>query len=330
VGDRESTVLVLGASGFLGSHVVKALLAEGRKVRTFVRPTSNTSAIDHLDTERFLGDVRDIESVRAAMEGCSVVYYCVVDTRAWLKDPAPLYETNVDALRDVLELALEEKVRRFVFTSTFSTIGINPCGVASEADAFNWWDRASDYARVRVRAEELFLSYCGRGLPGVVCNPSFTYGAEDHRPTPQGWMNKMVVEGKMPCHWAVNMPAVGIRDAARAMLLAEERGRIGERYLITERTLSLEELYNTAAEAVGRGPIRLGVPMPIMLLACKIIERIAWLLGRETVVTQKSLRLMSVPEDFDNQKARNELGWNPRPVAESIREGARWFRDQRS
>jgi dihydroflavonol-4-reductase len=328
--ESESTVLVLGASGFLGSHVVKALLAEGRKVRTFVRPTSDTSAIDHLDTERFLGDVRDIESVRAAMEGCGVVYYCVVDARAWLKDPAPLYETNVDALRDILELALDSKVRRFVFTSTFSTIGINPRGVASEADAFNWWDEASDYARVRVRAEELFLSYCRRGLPGVVCNPSFTYGTGDLRPTPHGWMIQMVVEGKMPCHWAVNMPAVGIRDAAQAMLLAERRGRTGERYLITERTLSLEELYNTAAEAVGRGPIRLGVPMPIMLLACKIIEKIAWLLGRETVITQKSLRLMRIPRDFDNEKARTELGWNPRPAAESIRDGARWFRDQRS
>jgi nucleoside-diphosphate-sugar epimerase len=142
-------------------------------------------------------------------------------------------------------------------------------------------------------------------------------------------MIKMVVEGKMPCHWAVNMPAVGIRDAARAMLLAEERGRIGERYLITERTLSLEELYNTAAEAVGRRPIRVGMPMPIMLLACKIIERTAWLLGRETVITQKSLRLMKIPKDFDNGKARAELGWNPRPVVESIRDGARWFRDHR-
>lgn len=304
-------------------------MAEGRTVRTFVRPTSNTSAIDHLDTERCLGDVRDPDSVRAAMEGCSVVYYCVVDTRAWLKDPTPLYETNVDALGGVLKLILDLDVRRVVFTSTFSTIGINPDGVASEADAFNWWEQASDYVRVRVRAEELFLSYCQRGLPGIVCNPSFTYGIGDLRPTPQGWMIKMVVEGKMPCYWDVNMPAVGIRDAARALLLAEERGRVGERYLITERTLTLEELYNTAAEAVGRRPIRLRMPMPIMLLACKINEKAAWLRGRETVITQKSLRLMKIPEDFDNEKARVELGWNPHPVVESIREGARWFRDHR-
>jgi len=323
----ESTTLVLGASGFLGSHVVKALAARGRKVRTFVRPTSNTAGIDSLDTERCLGDVRDLDSVRAAMRGCDVVYYCVVDARAWLRDPAPLYETNVAALGNVLELALGLKLRRFVYTSTVGTIGINPSGVSSETDAFNWGDRASEYIRARVRGEELFLSYCGRGLPGVACNPSYTYGREDFQPTPHGWMIKLVVDGKMPCYWDVNMPAVGIRDAAEAMLLAEERGRIGQRYLITERTLTLKELYDTAAEAVGRRPFRLRAPMPLVSLACTINEKIHRLLGRETPITQKSLQLMKIPKDYDNAKARTELGWNPRPVAEAVREAARWFRD---
>ncbi len=324
----EGKALVMGASGFLGSHVVKALVAEGRDVRTFARSTSDTSATDHLELERAIGDVNDPATVRDAMVGCSVVYYCVVDTRSWLKDPAPLRVTNVEGLRNVLEVALELKLDRFVLTSTFMTLGLNPSGVASEEDAFNWGEQASEYVRVRVEAEDLFMEYCERGLPGVACNVAMTYGPEDRQPTPHGWMITLVLRGMLPA-WDASFASVGISDAADAMLLAEEHGRVGERYLITERTLTLKELWTIAVEAAGtRWPVYT-MPMWVMYAGCWLAEHTVWLVGRETEITLDSLRLTRVVGDFDNRKAREELHWHPRPVEEAIAEAARWFQRER-
>jgi dihydroflavonol-4-reductase len=130
--------LVLGASGFLGSHVTKKLCDQGRDVRVLVRSSSNTRATDHLDIERVHGDVLDAASLHQAMEGCSSVFYCVVDTRAWLQDPTPLYEVNVNGLRNAMDTALECSVERFVFTSTFGTIGRRP---RQNASILGWHPR---------------------------------------------------------------------------------------------------------------------------------------------------------------------------------------------
>ena len=317
----------MGASGFLGSHVVKALAEEGRDIRVFTRATSDISAIEHLEFEHVIGDVCDAESLREAMEGCSAIYYCVVDTRVWLKDPSPLHATNVEGLRNVLEVAMDLGVDRFIYTSTHLTLGLNPSGVASEQDAFNWWDQASEYVRVRVEAEGLFLDYCKRGFPGIACNVAMTYGAEDRQPTPHGWMLSLVMRGLLPA-WDARFSSVGIRDAAEAMILAEKHGRVGERYLIADRTLALKEIWTLAVKAAGTRIPVYSMPMWIMYAGCWLGEHGSRLLGLETEVTLKSLRLSRIPQDFDNSKARQELRWNPRPVEESIAEAARWFHQQ--
>jgi dihydroflavonol-4-reductase len=324
----EGRALVMGASGFLGSHVVKALAAEGRDLRIFVRASSDTSAIDHLDLERTVGDVCDAGTLRQAMRGCSAIYYCVVDTRAWLKDPAPLRVTNVEGLRNVLDAAMNVGVERFVYTSTILTLGLNPSGVATEEDAFNWGDRATEYVRVRVEAEDLFFGYCARGLPGVACNIAMTYGAEDRQPTPHGWMITLVLRGLLPA-WDASFPCVGIRDAADAMLLAEKYGRLGERYLIAERTLTLKKIWSIAVKAAGTPRPVYSMPMWVMYAGCWLGEKGGWLLGLETEVTVTSLRLSRTVKDFDNSKARKELHWNPRPVEEAIGEAARWYHSQK-
>jgi dihydroflavonol-4-reductase len=226
---------------------------------------SNTSVTDHLDIERYQGDVRDIDAVTAAMAGCGAVYYCAIDTRGWAKDTSQLRLTNIDGLRNVMEAAMEADVKRFVYTSTYMTIGTNPSGVSSEADAFNWWDSAPEYVRVRVEAEDLFLSYCEKGLPGVACNVVMTYGKDDIQPTAHGWMVERYAKGDIRCVWDVNIAGVGIEDAAEAMLLAEERGRIGERYIIAERSLPLREFANTIKNAAGRPAGWLPtIPIPLM------------------------------------------------------------------
>lgn len=321
-----SKVLVMGASGFLGSHVVKQLVAAGRDVRIMVRAGSDTRAIDHLSLERVTGDLGDRESLGAAMAGCETVYYCIVDTRAWLRDPAPLYATNVDGLRTVLDIALGYPLQRFVFTSTYATIGLNPSGVSTETDAFNWWDKAPHYVKCRVQAEDMFLEYCrDRDLPGVVCCVGNTYGGDDVVPTPHGAMVKNVALGKMPYYWKGGGPCVGIRDAARAMLLAETRGRAGERYIVAERWLDYQELFAIAAKAAGVAPPRRKIPLPVLYTMAGIADLSAFFTRRDNRFSIASLRCSTLLPDVDSAKARRELGWQPAPVEREVAEAVAYY-----
>lgn len=318
-------VLVLGASGFLGSHVVKALAKQGRDIRIFTRQTSDIDSIRHLKFEHFYGDVKDKDSVMRAMEGCSVVYYCVVDTRAWIKNTKPLYATNIDGLRNVMDTSLSIGIERFIYTSTFMTIGLSPSGIASEKDRFNWWEEAPEYVRLRVEAENLFLDYCKKGLPGVACNVAMTFGSDDNQPTPHGLLIALVASGQFPFYWDANFSSVGIKDAAEAMLLAEKYGRIGERYLITEKLLSIKELFQVVLNSVGLKKHLFRFPLSIMYVSCWLFETLASLRGKETRFSFTNLRLSRKTKDFDNSKALKELKWKPRPAEEAIAEAAQWF-----
>jgi dihydroflavonol-4-reductase len=219
-------------------------------------------------------------------------------------------------------------VGRFIYTGTFLTLGLSPSGVATEEDAFNWGDQATDYVRVRVEAEDLFFEYCARGLPGVACNIAMTYGAEDRQPTPHGWMITLVLRGLLPA-WDASFACVGIRDAADAMLLAEKYGRLGERYLIVDRTLTIKKIWSIAVKAAGTPWPVYSMPMWVMYAGCWLGEKGGRLLGLETEVTVTSLRLTRVVKDFENSKARKELHWDPRPVEEAIGEAARWYHSQK-
>ena len=321
-------VLVLGASGFLGSHVVRALKAQGRHVRILVRPTSNTSVTDHLELDRRVGDVFDREALREAMKGCSTIFYCIVDARSWLRDSTPLHQTNVEGCRVVMEVALEMEVERFVFTSSIVTIGLSPTGIASERDAFNWEDRAPGYVRTRVAAERQVLDFCAQGLPAIVCNVATTFGPHDRQPTPHGDLVKRTVERTMPLYWRSKMSVVGIEDAADAMLLAERHGRIGERYIIADRMMEMGEITSKAAAFAGVAPPRIVVPKWLLRGSVWLVEKLTHRFGKETVFTMSSIVLMDTMGDFDNTKAKRELQWQPRSMDESLRRAVDWFRDR--
>ncbi|WP_156448355.1 NAD-dependent epimerase/dehydratase family protein, partial [Mycobacterium sp. NAZ190054] len=194
------TKLVIGASGFLGSHVVKQLIAGGEgDVRVMIRSTSSTRGIDGLPVDVRYGDIFDTDALRGAMAGCDVVYYCVVDARPWLRDPRPMVRTNVDGLRNVLDVGVEADLHRFVFTSSIATIGLADGGLADERTAHNWLDRGGAYVRSRVEAENMVLGYCAeKGLPAVAMCVSNTYGPGDFLPTPHGGMLAAAVRGKLP------------------------------------------------------------------------------------------------------------------------------------
>lgn len=324
-----SKALVMGASGFLGSHIARELVAQGREVRLFMRESSDSRATDELDVERCYGDVTDKASLLAAMADCDSVFYCIVDTRAWLRDTKPLFRTNVDGLIHTMDAALEADIKRFVFTSSFVTVGLSASGISDETIAFNWWDQAPDYMHSRVIAENKLLEYSrDKGLPGIACCVGNTYGPGDYAPTPHG---KLVLDasiGKMPIYWEGGGPTVGIRDAARAMILAEKKGRVGERYLICERWMSYQELFTLAAQAGGKKPPPMKLPMPVLYLIAGIADAFSRLLGLENRLSVNSIKCASKVNDMDNSKARNELGWQPRPVEDSIKEAVDFYRQQ--
>ena len=319
--------LVIGANGFLGSHVTRELVAGGAQVRAMVRPTANTRSIDDLQVTRFHGDVFDTDAVHEAMDGVDDVYYCVVDTRAWLRDPSPLFRTNVEGLRNVLDVAVKEpSLRRFVFTSTYATVGRRHGHVATEEDIVD--PRGlTPYVQSRVEAENLVMRYMAEaGLPAVAMCVSTTYGSGDWGRTPHGAFIAGAVFGKLPFLMnGIQLEVVGVDDAARAMILAAERGRVGERYLISERMIGLNDVVRIVADEAGVPPPQRTISVPTLYALAAMGTLRARLTGKDAELSLKSVRMMRAEADVDSGKAKRELGWQPRPVEESIREAARFW-----
>ena len=327
MGVAGQRALVMGASGNVGACVTRHLAAGRADVRVLLRKSSSTKGIDGLDVERAYGDLVDAAAVAAAMADRDVVYYCVVDTRAELRDPAPLFKTNVEALRHVLDVAVQANLRRFVFLSTIGTIAVGLHGETVDEDTpFNWADQAGSYIESRRAAEQLVLSYVAdHGLPAVVTNVSNPYGPPDWQPR-QGMFVKLAAQGKLPFYVRdVGSEVVGIDDAADGMLLAAQRGRVGQRYIISERYMSQRELVTIAAQAVGARPPRLGLPMAVMYGLGWLSDAAGALARKDFPMSRQSARLVELTSPASHAKATRELGWLPTPTEDSIRRAAHTY-----
>ncbi|OCB52473.1 NAD-dependent dehydratase [Mycobacterium vulneris] len=330
--DRRRKVLVMGASGNVGACVTRQLVERGDDVRVLVRRTSSTKGIDGVDVERCYGDIFDTDAVSAAMADRDVVFYCVVDTRAHLADPAPLFSTNVEGLRNVLDVAVNADLQRFVFLSTIGTIAIGDDGARVDEDTpFNWAGKGGPYIESRRQAEDLVLTYASeRGLPAVAMCVSNPYGPPDWQPK-QGALVAMAAFGKLPVYVrGVGSEVVGIDDAADALILAAEYGRIGERYIVSERYMSQREMFTIAAEAVGARPPRFAIPMAPLYAVGWVLGMSNRLFGTDFPMNLTAARLMWLTSPADHSKATRELGWKPAPTAESIRRAAQFYVDRKN
>lgn len=331
-----SPKLVIGANGFLGSHVTRQLVQAGHQVRVMVRETAATTGIDDLDTERYLGDIWDDDTLRAAMSGCDDVYYCVVDTRGWRVDPAPLYRTNVEGTRNVLDVAAtvhrEHPFRRFVYTSSYATVDRRPGRRSTEDDEITDERGLTDYVRSRLIAERMVLARARDGeLPAVAMCVSTTYGAGDWGRTPHGAIIAGAAFGKLPFVLdRIELEAVGVDDAARAMILAADHGRVGERYLVSEKMISNAEVVRIAAEAAGVPVPTTRLPLPVTYALAALGTAKARLRGSDERLTLNALRLMRAEAPVDCAKAKRELGWQPGPVEDAIGEAALFWVGLRS
>jgi dihydroflavonol-4-reductase len=324
--------LVIGANGFLGSHVTRQLVESGAEVRAMVRPGGTTTGIDDLVLQRFHGDVFDTDTLTRAMAGCDVVYYCVVDTRAWLRDPTPLFRTNVEGTRNVLDVAAHANLKRFVFTSSYVTIGRRRGRRATEQDTLKWRRALGPYVLSRLQAEQLVLRYAHEyGLPAVAMCVSTTYGSGDWGQTPHGAMIAGAAFGKVPFVMdGIQLEVVGVDDAARAMILAAERGRNGERYIISEKMMTNREIVRIAVQEAGAPMPQRSVPVPALYAMAAMGSLKARLEGSNEHLNLPSVRLMRAESELDHTKATRELGWEPQPVEESIRAAARFWVELRA
>lgn len=322
----KKCALVIGASGFLGSHIVKKLVAKDYRVRVLVRKTSNLETIKQLEVEKFYGDVMDKDSLQAAMKGCDYVFHSAVDTRAWLRDSAPLYRVNVEGLKNSMDAALASGIKKFVLTSSLITVGKNASGIASEDDLFDAWDTATDYEKTRVDGENALLEYAReKNLPGVACCVSNTYGDGDIQPTPHGNLIKQVVINRMPISWDAKAECVGVKDAAEALVLAAEKGVAGERYIVSSDFISCNDLFDMAKKYAKVWMPRVSLSRSVMNGMAVVSEGIFGMLNQDVQFSRAAVNIIFTAGKLDNSKARQQLGWNPAPLEESIKEAVQYY-----
>ncbi len=245
------TALVTGANGFVGAHVVLALVARGTHVRAFVRDGADTRALDSVDCEIAIGDVRDLASVERAVRGCDEVYHVAADYRLWVVDEAPMYAANVEGTRNVLDAARRAKVAKIVHTSTVGALGIGADKVGREDTPVTLEDMVGPYKRSKFLAEQVALEAAREGLPVVIVNPSTPVGTLDYKPTPTGRVIVDFLNRRIPAFMETGLNLACVEDVARGHLLAAERGRIGEKYILGGENLTLEAMLQRLAKLAG-------------------------------------------------------------------------------
>jgi dihydroflavonol-4-reductase len=318
--------LVTGATGFVGAAVARALLREEHKVRVLARPNGDRRNLAGLDVEIAEGALEDAASLARAIAGCHYLFHVAADYRLWVPDAAAMFRANVDGTRELMSAALAAGIERVVYTSSVATIGIVKDGVADEATPSGEDDMIGPYKRSKFLAERAVDELIAeRALPAVIVNPSTPVGPGDVKPTPTGRIIVEAAKGRMPGYVDTGLNLVHVDDVAAGQLLAAERGRIGERYILGGENLSLAEILATVARAAGRRPPALKIPYAVVLPIAAGAEMIARITGREPFTTLDGVRMSRKKMYFSSAKAARDLGYAPRPAREAIADAVAWF-----
>lgn len=323
--------LVTGASGFVGANVARALLDRGRELRLLLRESSDRGNVDGLDAEIRIGDLRDAAAVSAAVDGCDEVYHVAAEYSLWARRPAELYESNVCGTANVMDACLAHEVERVVYTSTVGTIGLG----RREGGAERAHDERTpiadgqlcgDYKRSKHAAEKTALDYVARGLPLVVVNPSAPIGAFDRKPTPTGKIVVDFVRGRMPAYVDTGLNIVHVDDVAVGHVLAAEKGRIGERYILGNRNMSLAEILDVLGKLTGKAAPQTRIPYGIAYAAGLVSTLIAdCITGRPPSIPLDAVRMAKFKMFFSPAKAVEELGLPQTPVETAFEAAIDWF-----
>jgi len=318
--------LVTGATGFLGSHVARQLAARGERVRVLVRPSSDVRALDGLEAERVTGDLRDAASLGPALADVTRVFHVAADYRLWARNPHEIYESNVTGTRNLLEASRQAGVEKFVYTSTVATIAVpRKGGLPDESTQSSVEEMIGHYKRSKFEAEQCAMRAAGAGLPVVIVNPTTPVGPGDWKPTPTGKIVVDFLNGRMPGYVDTGLNFVPVEDCAAGHLLAAERGRIGERYILGGRNLTLKEVLDMLAAISGLRAPRWKFPHALAYVAAGVDAVVSAVMGREPQISLEGVRMARHKMFVDASKAVRELGFTHGPIEEALGRAVRWY-----
>ena len=321
--------LVTGATGFVGAAIAKTLIASGWQVRVLARAGSDRGNLRQLAAQVVEGDLNDSGSLELALEGCTALFHAAADYRLGARDPKPLYLTNVEGTRNILSAARKVGVQRTVYTSSVATIGIPTDGTpGEERSPVALSDMIGHYKRSKYLAEEVARDAARAGMSVVIVNPSTPVGPGDIKPTPTGQLVLDAASGRMPAYVDTGLNIVHVDDVATGHLLAFERGKTGERYILGGEDMTLRMILEQITRLVGRKPPRIRLPYAAVLPIAYVAEAFAKVSGRSGRVTVEGVRMSRKRMFFSSARAATELGYRWRPPLEAFEDALRWFRER--
>lgn len=319
--------LITGANGFVGSAVMRHCLDAGQEVRVMVRPGSDRKNLEGLDVEIIEGDLQDKVSLEIAVKNCNAVFHVAADYRLWIPDPDNMYQTNVKGTRDLMLASAEAGVDKIVYTSSVAVLGINSDGTpATEETPVTVDNMIGHYKRSKYLAEKEVSKLVDKNeLPAIIVNPSTPLGPRDIKPTPTGNIILETLNDRMPAYVDTGLNIVHVDDVAKGHLLAFEKGKIGERYILGGENLSLQAILGIICELTDKQPPKIKLPHNLILPIAWCMERWADISKKKPRVTVDEIRMSKKLMYFSSDKAINELGYKNRPAKEAIQDAIDWF-----
>ena len=322
--------LVTGATGFIGGAVVRALVNRGSDIRVLTRGESDVQNLVGLTVERVEGDLRDEASLRKALTGCQQLYHVAAHYALWAKDPSIFYDVNVTGTKNLMAAAQAVGTARIVYCSTIGAIGLPPGGgLGTEETPVSLNQMIGHYKRSKYLAEQEVLKLAKAGLPVVIVNPSAPVGAGDVKPTPTGQMIVDFMKGRMPAYIETGMNIVDVDDVAAGHLLAMEKGRIGERYILGNKNLMLREVFEILSHLTGVKTPTVKLPRLAILPLAYLNQWIANFTGQPPRIPLEGVKMARYKMHYDCSKAIRELGIPQTPTEVAFEKAVRWFRDHK-
>jgi len=320
------TVLITGATGFIGSAVARELSEKGTKIRCLVRDTSNTKNLDGLYVEIAHGDIRDIDSVRRALKGCDGAYHLAAVYANWLPDPGLMYRVNEEGTRNVLTACREAGIQKIVYCSSVAALGAHGKAPADESAQFNLNSTKDHYYISKYRAEQVALEFARSGVPVVIVNPSNPIGPRDIAPTPTGALIINLLKGKFPGYVDGGINLIDVTDCARGIVAAMEKGQAGEKYILGNKNVTIKAYFDLIVKAAGRGKSpSLRIPAWMAVFSGFGYQLLARITGKPPITSASWARVGSHYSWWDSTRARENLGLGRRPLEESISDAIDWF-----
>lgn len=325
---ETKNVFITGATGFVGAAVARAALARGHKVTVLKRPATPPTNLAGLDVRVVEGDMLDEASLARGMDGADAVFHVAADYRLWAPNPQDIIDTNIAGTRAVLAAARRQNVGRIVYTSSVAVLAPRTDGQPVDETAVMDAEHAiGAYKKSKILAEQVVLrAVADEGAPAVIVNPSTPIGPRDLRPTPTGRIIVEAAMGRMPAFVDTGLNLVHVDDVAEGHLLALEKGRVGERYILGGEDVSLQAMLADIAALAGRKAPTLALPRGPLYPIALVAEAVAALTKREPFVTVDGLRMSKYRMFFSSAKAQADLGYSARPYRAAIKDALDWFK----